>query len=152
MAPSEPDPVPDPERARRTSIRLLWSCAVLTLLVGVFQLSGILSAADGYDVLAWVGVAVTALCLLALIAIYSACALDRLTLRTRVLNRFDLFQVTTVLLLLAIVAGILMSSTGALALLLPWGLSYWLHNLTVPTSHGPTSDGPTSEGPTSSAP
>ncbi len=58
------------------------------------------------------------------------------------LNRFDLFQVTTVLLLFAIVAGILMSSTGALALLLPWGLSYWLHNLKAPTAQGPTSSAP----------
>ena len=98
MAPSEPDPVPDPERARQTTTRLLWACAVLTLLAGVFQLSGILSDADGYDGLAWVGVVVGAVCLLALIAVYSACALGRLTLRARVLQRFDLFQVTTVLL------------------------------------------------------
>ena len=137
MAPSEPDPVPDPERARQTTTRLLWACAVLTLLAGVFQLSGILSDADGYDGLAWVGVVVGAVCLLALIAVYSACALDRLTLRTRVLQRFDLFQVTTVLLVVAIVAGIPIHSTTALALLLPWGLAYWLHHLNAPTSSAP---------------
>ena len=137
MAPSEPDPVPDPERARQTTTRLLWACAALTLLAGVFQLSGILSNADGYDGLAWVGVVVGAVCLLALIAVYSACALDRLTLRTRVLQRFDLFQVTTVLLVVAIVAGIPIHSTTALALLLPWGLAYWLHNLNAPTSSAP---------------
>jgi hypothetical protein len=137
MAPSEPDPVPDPEQARRTTTRLLWLCAVLTLLVGVFQLSGILNGADGYDALAWVCVFVEAACLLALIAVYSACALDRLTLRTQVLNRVDLFQVTTVLLLLAIVAGIPIHSTSALALLLPFGLTYWLHNLNAPTSSAP---------------
>jgi hypothetical protein len=137
MAPSEPDPVPDPERARQTTTRLLWACAVLTLLAGVFQLSGILSDADGYDGLAWVGVVVGAVCLLALIAVYSACALGRLTLRARVLQRFDLFQVTTVLLVLAIVAGIPIHSTTALALLLPWGLAYWLHHLNAPTSSAP---------------
>ena len=137
MAPSEPDPVPDPERARQTTTRLLWACALLTLLAGVFQLSGILSNADGYDGLAWVGVVVGGVCLLALIVVYSACALDRLTLRTRVLQRFDLFQVTTVLLVVAIVAGIPIHSTTALALLLPWGLAYWLHNLNAPTSSAP---------------
>ena len=110
---------------------------MLTLLAGVFQLSGILNGADGYDAMAWVGVVVSAVCLLALIAVYSACALERLTLRTRVLDRFDLFQVTTVLLLLAIVAGIPLHSTSALALLLPWGLTYWLHNLNTPTSSAP---------------
>jgi hypothetical protein len=131
MAPSEPDPVPDPERARRTTVRLFWASAVLTAFVAVFQLSGILSGADEYDALAWVGVAVAGLCLLALIAIYSGCALSRLSLHRRVLERFDLFQVTTVLLLLAIVAGVLVPTrnTTALALLLPWGLTYWLHNL-----------------------
>ena len=137
MAPSEPDPVPDPERARQTTTRLLWACAVLTLLAGVFQLSGILSDADGYDGLAWVGVVVGAVCLLALIAVYSACALGRVTLRARVLQRFDLFQVTTVLLVVAIVAGIPIHSTTALALLLPWGLAYWLHHLNAPTSSAP---------------
>ena len=138
MAPSEPDPVPDPERARRTTTRLLWACAVLTLLAGVFQLSGILSDADGYDVLAWVGVVVGAVCLLALIAVYSACALDRLTLRTRVLQRFDVFQVTTVL-LAARDRRRHPASTARprLALLLPWGLTYWLHNLNAPTSSAP---------------
>ena len=137
MAPSEPDPVPDPERARQTTTRLLWACAVLTLLAGVFQLSGILSDADGYDGLAWVGVVVGAVCLLALIAVYSACALGRVTLRARVLQRFDLFQVTTVLLVPAIVAGIPIHRTTALALLLPWGLAYWLHHLNAPTSSAP---------------
>jgi hypothetical protein len=110
---------------------LFWASAVLTAFVAVFQLSGILSGADEYDALAWVGVAVAGLCLLALIAIYSGCALSRLSLHRRVLERFDLFQVTTVLLLLAIVAGVLVPTrnTTALALLLPWGLTYWLHNL-----------------------
>ncbi|TCC56206.1 hypothetical protein E0H73_34195 [Kribbella pittospori] len=129
MAASEPDPV----RARHTTTRLLWACAVLTVLVAVFQLAGILSGNGEYDALAWVGVGVTAVCLLALVGIYCLCALDRLSLRTRVF-RFDLFQVTTVLLLVAIVAGVLVPTrnTTALALLLPWGLTYWLHNLNQP--------------------
>ena len=53
------------------------------------------------------------------------------------LDRFDLFQVTTVLLVLAIVAGIPHPQHECLALLLPWGLTYWLHNLNAPTSSAP---------------
>ena len=137
MTPSEPDPEPD--RARRTSARLLWSCAGLTVLVGVFQLSGIVSGVGEYDALAWIGVVITALCLVALIAIYGACALNRTTLRRTVFGRSDLFQVTTVLLVLAIVAGVLFPTrnTISLALILPFGLTYWLHNLTASTSDGP---------------
>ncbi|TCC53057.1 hypothetical protein E0H75_04810 [Kribbella capetownensis] len=128
-----PPPEPDPVQARRTTTRLLWACAALTVLVGVFQLAGILNGDGEYDALAWIGVAIAAVSLLALIGIYCACALERLSLRTRVF-RLDLFQVTTVLLLVAIVAGVLVpsSNTTALALLLPWGLTYWLHNLNQP--------------------
>jgi hypothetical protein len=133
MATSEPDPQPDPERARRTRGRLLWACAVLTLLVGVFQLSGVVSGLDGYGVLAWIGVVVAWVCLLALIVVYAACAQERTTLHQRV-GPLDLFQVTTALLLITIVAGVLVPSrnTTALALLLPWGITYWLHNLKQP--------------------
>ena len=137
MAPSESEPVPDPERARRTAGRLLWAAAVLTLIVGLFQLAGIIPGARVYDALAWIGVSVTGLAMLGLIAIYVACALDRASLRQTVLGRFDLFQVSTVLMVLAIVAGVLVPTRNstALALLLPWGLTYWLRNL-------PTSDAP----------
>lgn len=141
MAPTEPDPapdaVPDPEKARSTKTGLMWTCAGLTAVVGLFQLSGILVDAGRYDALAWVGVVIAMLCLLALIAAYVMCARDMLTLRTRVLNnRIDLFQVITILALVTIVAGVLVpsSNTTALALLLPWGVTYWLHNLKPPTT------------------
>jgi heme exporter protein D len=139
MASTEPDPapepVPDPAKARSTKSGLMWTAAGLTGVVGVFQLSRVFMDAGGYDALAWLGVVLTVLCLLALVAAYVGCARDMLTLRTRLLSRIDLFQVTTVLALVAIVAGILVpdSNTTALALLLPWGLTYWLHNLNPAT-------------------
>jgi len=135
MASSDPDPEtdpqPDPEKARRTSDGLLWGCAGLTVLVGLFQLSGILTSSEPFGAAAWLGVTVGALCLLAMIAAYVLCAMNRLHLRTRVLGRLDVFQVTTVLMVIAIGAGVLVPtrSTTTLALLLPWGLTYWLNNL-----------------------
>src|SRR3954464_8393418 len=80
---SEPDPSedsghePDPEQAKRTSTRFLWSCAWLTVMVGFFLLSDVLRGDGGYGALAWLGVVVAILCLLALIAVYVACARDR---------------------------------------------------------------------------
>ncbi|MGW1344772.1 hypothetical protein ACWCOV_27275 [Kribbella sp. NPDC002412] len=117
-------------------MRLLGTCAALTALVGVFQLAGILGGASQYGAGAWVGVVVALLAVLALIAGYGACALDRATLRTRVIGRLDLFQASTVVLLIAITAGILIPTrnTTALALLLPWGIAYWVHGLPAATS------------------
>jgi multisubunit Na+/H+ antiporter MnhG subunit len=118
-------------RARRTAARLLGACAALTALVGMFQLADILRDADRYDTGAWIGVLVALIAILALIAVYGACALNRATLRTRMLGRLDLFQLSTAVLLVAITAGILIPTrnTTALALLLPWGISYWVHGL-----------------------
>ncbi|HEY4570768.1 MAG TPA: hypothetical protein VIH10_14935 [Kribbella sp.] len=134
---SEPDPSedsghePDPEQAKRTSTRFLWSCAWLTVMVGFFLLSDVLRGDGGYGALAWLGVVVAILCLLALIAVYVACARDRITLRTNVVGRVDVFQVATVVTVVAVVAGVLVQTrnTTSLALLLPWGLTYWLYNL-----------------------
>jgi nucleoside recognition membrane protein YjiH len=130
MAPSEPDRQPDPERAQRTRVRLLWSCAVLTVFVGVFELSDLLGR---HDVRTW-AVVVLGLCLLALLILYAACALGRTSLQHRV-GPLDLFQLVTLLLVIAFVAGVLAPtrSTTNLTLLLPWGLTYWLHNLNQPT-------------------
>jgi hypothetical protein len=144
MAPTEPDPAPDPvpdpapdpQKARSTKTGLMWTCAGLTAVVGIFQLSGIFVDVGRYDALAWIGVVIAMVCLLALVAAYVVCARELVTLRTPVLNRFDLFQIITVLALVAIVAGVLVpsSNTTALALLLPWGVTYWLHNLNPPTT------------------
>ncbi|MEV5960576.1 hypothetical protein AB0L70_02355 [Kribbella sp. NPDC051952] len=139
MASTEPDPAPEPvpdqAKARSTKSGLMWTSAGLTGVVGVFQLSRVFMDAGRYGALAWVGVVLTVLCLLALVAAYVGCARDMLTLRDRLLGRVDLFQITTVLALVAIVAGVLVpdSNTTALALLLPWGLTYWLHNLNPAT-------------------
>ncbi len=111
-------------------------------MVGLFQLADILrEGVDQYGGSAWLGVAVAGLCLLALIALYGACTLNRATLHSRVIGRLDLFQVTTVLVLVAITAGIVIPTrnTTALALLLPWAITYWVHGLGAPTA---TSDEP----------
>jgi hypothetical protein len=143
MAAQPPDPAPDSdpgpspgesvdaERSRRTAGRLLGTCAALTALIGVFQLAGILRDLDQFGTAAWAGVVVALLAELGLIAGYGACAINRATLRSRVIGRLDLFQVLTVLLIIAITAGILIPTrnTTALALLLPWGISYWVHEI-----------------------
>ncbi|MFG1819036.1 hypothetical protein ACGFIF_35095 [Kribbella sp. NPDC049174] len=135
-----PDPSPDPDRARRTAGRLLGGCAALTAMVGFFQVTDMLrEGVDQYGGTAWLGVVVAGLSLLALIALYVACTLNRTTLHTRVLGRLDLFQVSTVLVLVAITAGIAIPTrnTTALALLLPWGITYWVHGLGAVTSDEP---------------
>jgi hypothetical protein len=121
---------------------MLGGCAALTAMVGLFQFADLLREDVGqYDGTAWIGVAVAGLSILALIALYGACTLNRLTLHTRVLGRLDVFQVSTVIVLVAITAGIAIPTrnTTALALLLPWGITYWVHGLGAPTA---TSDEP----------
>ncbi|MDX2972302.1 hypothetical protein [Kribbella solani] len=134
--PTDVDKAPDVDKARRTVTKFLWSCGWLTLLVGVFLLSEIIQSDGKYNGLAWLGSVVAMLSVLAVAAAYVACALDRIALRTRLFGRFDLFQLITVVMLLAVVTGVLIPTehTTALALLLPWGLSYWLHNLKTPTT------------------
>ncbi|TDD24822.1 hypothetical protein E1218_15885 [Kribbella turkmenica] len=134
-----PDPTPDAERARRTTARLLGGCAALTVLVGIFQLGEIVQGADEYGAGAWLGVTVAVLAILGLVALYGACALGRATLRTRLIGKLDVFQVATVLLLVAVTAGVLIPTrnTTALALLLPWGITYWVHGLDATTSDEP---------------
>ncbi len=111
-------------------------------MVGLFQLADLLrEGVDQYGAAAWIGVVVAGLAVLALIALYGACMLDRATLHSRVIGRLDLFQVSSVVVLIAIMAGIVIPTrnTTALALLLPWGITYWVHGLGAPSS---TSDEP----------
>jgi hypothetical protein len=111
-------------------------------MVGLFQLADLLrEGVDQYDAAAWIGVVVAGLSVLALIALYGACMLERATLHSHVIGRLDLFQVSTVVVLVAITAGIVIPTrnTTALALLLPWGITYWVHGLGAPSS---TSDEP----------
>ncbi|MER7246762.1 hypothetical protein [Kribbella sp. NPDC000426] len=118
-------------RQQRTIIRFLWSCSWLTVLTGVFLLSGVLQTIQTYGALAWLGAVVAVLCLAALIAAYVACARGKLTLRTRLLGPFDLFQLSTLVMVIAVICGLLIpsSNTAALALLLPWALTYWMYGL-----------------------
>lgn len=136
-AEEEAEPKPDPEKARSTVDRLMWTSAWLTVMVGVFLLSGMLQADSGYNVLGWLGAVVAILGLLALIAAYAGCALNRITLRTKVLGPADLFQASTLVVTIVVICGLLVPSnnTAALAILLPWAVTYWLHGLTkAPTT------------------
>ncbi|MEV4267069.1 hypothetical protein [Kribbella sp. NPDC049584] len=118
-------------KQQRTIIRFLWSCSWLTVLTGVFLLSGILQTYKTYSALAWLGAVVAFLCLVTLVAAYVACARGKLTLRTRLLGPFDLFQLSTVVMAIAVICGLLIpsSNTAALALVLPWALTYWMYGL-----------------------
>jgi phosphotransferase system glucose/maltose/N-acetylglucosamine-specific IIC component len=113
-------------------------------MVGVFQLADILRSADQFGGSAWLGVVVAGLAVLTLIAIYGACTLNRATLHTQVIGRLDLFRLSTAVLLVAITAGILIPTrnTTALALLLPWGITYWVHGLGAVTPDAANSDEP----------
>ena len=135
---SETDTGPEAEveesaeaKQQRTIIRFLWSCSWLTVLTGVFLLSGMLQTYKTYSGLAWLGAVVAFLCLLTLIAAYVACARGKLTLRTRLVGPFDLFQLSTLVMVIAVICGLLIpsSNTAALALVLPWALTYWMYGL-----------------------
>ncbi|TDO54798.1 hypothetical protein EV643_101589 [Kribbella sp. VKM Ac-2527] len=122
---------PTPDKAQRTTTTLLWTSSVLCLLIGLFLVSDITSSHAKYGPLAWVGVGLSTLMILALTATYAACALNRLQLTQSLTGRLTLFHATTLCLVTAVGADILIPDrdTGALALLLPWGITYWLHNL-----------------------
>ncbi|MDX6283310.1 MAG: hypothetical protein QOH03_4381 [Kribbellaceae bacterium] len=128
---------PNPERAQRTTIRVLWGCAVLTAFIGVFLVADITKSSDRYDTAAWVGIALAGLAILALAALYVACGLGRVTLGTKV-GPTNLFQLSSICLVVAVGADILIPGrdTSSLALLLPWGITYWLHNLNRPPADG----------------
>jgi len=122
---------PTSGRTQRQVSRIYWSCAALTVVIGVFLVSDIIGSADRYDAGAWAGVAISALMILGLAAVYAGCAVGRLDLEQHVLGRFTLFQATAIAVVTAVGADVLIPDrdTGGLALLLPWGISYWLHNL-----------------------
>ena len=101
------------------------------MLVGVFLVSDVIRTADRYTALAWVGVALSALAILSLTVLYAGCASGRLRLNQQAVGKLTLFQLSTLCLVIAVGADILIPArnTGGLALLLPWGITYWLHNL-----------------------
>ncbi|MGW6197476.1 hypothetical protein ACWF0M_15135 [Kribbella sp. NPDC055110] len=130
-ADDEAEPTPDPEKARSTVDRLLWTSAWLTVVVGVFLVSGMLQVDRSYNILAWVGAVVAILGLLALFVAYAGCALNRITLRTKVVGPADLFQASTLVAVVVVICGLLVpaNNSAALAILLPWAVTYWLHGL-----------------------
>jgi hypothetical protein len=119
------------ERARAAENRFQWWCAGLTVMIGVFLLAGILQSDRSFGVLGWLGVVLTYSCLSALTAAYVFCARDRVQLRTQVLGPIDLFQASTVVVVIAVICGLLVptDSKAALALLFPWALTYWMYGL-----------------------
>jgi hypothetical protein len=131
-ADEEAEPKPDPEQARRTVDRLMWTSAWLTVLVGVFLVVGILQSDSDYGALAWLGAVVAVLGLIALIATYLACARKRLTLRTRLRGPIDVFKGSTVIMVIVVICGLLVPTdhnTPTLAVLLPWAVTYWLYGI-----------------------
>lgn len=126
---------PSPERAQRITTRILWASTGLTLLIGVFLVLDVIRTAGKYGALAWLGVALSALAILSLSVLYAGCALGRLNLNQAVLGKLTLFQFSAICLVVAVGADILIPdrNTGGLALLLPWGMGYWLHNLDRPS-------------------
>ncbi|WP_157979799.1 hypothetical protein [Kribbella monticola] len=115
--------------APETRTHLYWACSVLSALTLLFLLAKITGPA-AFSTLAWIGAALTAISTLALTTLYAACALGRAHLSTHV-GRFTLFQLSVAPLVIAIAAATTLPAhyTGTLALLLPWGITYWLHNL-----------------------
>lgn len=122
---------PNPEHAERTRTRLYWLCLVFCVFVAYFLAADIVRSAGQYGAGAWVGVGLSVLTIGSLAACYLACAVGRLRLDQVVVRSLTVFHVSTLCVVTAVFADILIPhrDTGALALLLPWGISYWLHNL-----------------------
>lgn len=134
---AEEDPA---ERARRTVRAFEWSCGWLTLLAGAFVISGMVQNDKKFTGLAWLGAIVVIICVLALIALYVGCARDKITLRTRLFGPVDLFQASTVVLVIAVVCGLAVPTDNhsALSLVLPWALTYWIYGMKPPADSTPT--------------
>ncbi|NUR95220.1 MAG: hypothetical protein HOV67_08175 [Kribbellaceae bacterium] len=138
---TEPEAEEDPaERARRTIRAFEWSCGWLTLLAGAFVISGMVQNDKKFTGLAWLGAIVVIVCVLALIALYVGCARDKVTLRTRLFGSVDLFQASTVVLIVAVICGLAVPTDNhsALSLLLPWALTYWIYGMKPPADSTPT--------------
>ena len=125
MAPADPEPT------KQSPNSLFWICTAVTVLIGAFQYTRSLSAMKGFDVPTVLGLLALTLCLLALAGLYALCALERTTLQARPYGRLDLFQVSTVLVAVAVLIGVLIPprTTTVLGLLLPFGIGYWLYHL-----------------------
>lgn len=107
---------------------LYWACSALSALTLLFLAAKVTS---NFGTLSWICTALIVIATLALAALYAACALGRVQLSTSVGGRTNLFQLSVSPLLIALAAAAALPDhyTGTLALLLPWGITYWLHNL-----------------------
>jgi hypothetical protein len=107
---------------------IYWACSALSALTLLFLAAKV---SGSFSTLAWVCTALIVIATIALAALYAACALGRVQLSTTVGGRANLFQLSVAPLLIAIASAATLPDhyTGTLALLLPWGISYWLHNL-----------------------
>lgn len=134
---AEEDPA---ERARRTTRAFEWSCAWLTLLAGAFVVTGMVQNDKKFTALAWLGAIAVIVCVLALTALYVGCARDKVTLRTRLFGAVDLFQASTVVIVIAVICGLAVPTDNhsALSLLLPWALTYWIYGMKPPADSAPT--------------
>ncbi|WP_432943338.1 hypothetical protein ACQPXM_40760 [Kribbella sp. CA-253562] len=108
-----------------------WVCSALTLVIGLFLVADIADSNSRYNATAWTGVALAAVLILALATVYAGCARGKLAMGQVVAGSFTLFHASTIAVVAAVGADILIPArdTGSLALLLPWGITYWLHNL-----------------------
>jgi len=107
---------------------IYWGCSALSALTLLFLAAKITGS---FSALAWVCTALIVMATLALAALYAACALGRVQLSTTVAGKANLFQLSVAPLVIAIASATTLPDhyTGTLALLLPWGIGYWLHNL-----------------------
>ncbi|MGC4936920.1 hypothetical protein [Kribbella sp. DT2] len=121
----------DAEATTDRTSTFYWVCAALCLVVALFLAADISKSNSQYGAAAWIGVTLAAVLVLALTALYVACATGRLALRRVAVGSLTLFHVSTIAVVAAVGADVLIPArdTGSLALLLPWGITYWLYNL-----------------------
>jgi hypothetical protein len=124
-------------RVQRYARRIYWACAALSVAVGAFLVVDVVSSSDHYRGGAWLGVALSAAAVLTMILVYVGCALGRFRLEQHLVGKMTLFHLTVAALVLAVGADVLIPArnSGGLALLLPWGISYWFHSMTKDGSH-----------------
>jgi hypothetical protein len=113
--------------AAESRAHLYWACSALSAFTLLFLGAKVSSS---FSILAWICTALIVLATLSLAVLYAACALGRAQL-SMTLGRATLFQLSVAPLLIALAAAATLPDhyTGTLALLLPWGISYWLHHL-----------------------
>ncbi len=121
----------DAEATTDRTSTFYWVCAVVCLMIGVFLVADVTQSSSRYTATAWIGVALAAVLILGLTALYAGCARGLLDLRRVLVGNFTLFHASTLAVVGAVGADILIPDrdTGALALLLPFGITYWLYNM-----------------------